>query len=111
MATTATDIVLLYVTTRDASEAREIGRSLVAERLAACANVLPEMTSVYEWEGELSESREAVLLLKTRAELADAATARVLELHSYDTPAVLALPVTGGSRAFASWIAQQSGPR
>ena len=111
MSASKADIVLLYVTTRDAEEARHIGRALVVERLAACANVLPQMTSIYEWKDELCESSEAVLVLKTRAELVSSATARVLALHSYECPAVVALPVSGGSEAFAAWITSQTGPR
>ncbi len=101
----------MYVTTDGAEQARRIGRALVTERLAACANVLPGMQSIYEWKGELCEAEEAVLVLKTRSELVEKATARVLELHSYECPAVVALPIAGGSAAFAEWIREQSGPR
>jgi periplasmic divalent cation tolerance protein len=105
------DVVLLYVTTADVAEAGRIGRTLVEERLAACANVLPGMTSVYEWQGKLCESQEAVLVLKTRASLVDEATAKVCALHSYECPCVVALPIIGGNPDFTSWIRAQSGPR
>jgi periplasmic divalent cation tolerance protein len=105
------EVVLLYVTAADTAEATRIGRAMVEERLAACANVLPGMTSVYEWQGELHESQEAVLVLKTRASLVDEATERVRALHSYELPCVVALPIIGGSRDFAAWICAQSGER
>lgn len=95
---------LLYVTTPNSEEAERIGGQLVEERLAACANILPAMTSVYRWQGALQKDHEAVLILKTRAELADRATARVLALHSYDCPCVMALDVAGGNPAFLDWI-------
>jgi periplasmic divalent cation tolerance protein len=105
------DVVLLYVTAVDVTEAGRIGRTLVEERLAACANVLPGMTSVYEWQGKICESQEAVLVLKTRASLVDEATAKVRALHSYECPCVVALPISGGNPDFMSWIRAQSGPR
>ena len=111
MASEVPDVVFLYVTAADAAEAGRIGRTLVEERLVACANVLSGMTSVYEWQGKICESNEAVLVLKTRAELADDATARVCALHSYECPCVVALPVLGGNDAFLAWVRAQSGAR
>lgn len=95
---------LLYITTRDRDEALRIARALVKERLAACANVLPGMTSVYEWQGELQEDSECVLILKTREELAPAARERVAALHSYELPCILTLPVSGGNAGYLAWI-------
>src|SRR6185312_12430554 len=70
------DLRILYVTAADADEALRIGRALVEARLAACANVLPGMTSIYRWEGRVEQAAEAVLVLKTRASLVEAATER-----------------------------------
>ncbi len=99
---------MLYVTAESEEQAREIGRGLVERRLAACANVIPRTTAIFWWEGKVQEDAEAVLLVKTRADLADAVTAAVKELHSYDCPCVLALPVAGGSREFLDWIAEET---
>jgi len=99
---------LVYVTAPSREEALRIGRAVVTESLAACANVLDGMTSVFHWNGEIQEESEAVLLLKTRAELAQAVVHRVQELHPYDVPAILVLPVEGGSSLFLSWIGEET---
>jgi periplasmic divalent cation tolerance protein len=100
--------LFVYVTASDIEEARRIGRSVVEERLAACANVIDGMTSIYWWQGEVQEAREAVLILKTTTERLAALTARVEALHSYDIPCIEALPVTAGSAAFLDWIARET---
>ncbi len=101
--------VLVYMTAGDRAEAVRIGRVLVEERLAACANVLDGMTSIYRWQGEVYEDGEAVLIAKTTEAQADALTERVKALHSYDCPCVVTLPVAGGNAAFLDWIAEQTG--
>lgn len=99
---------LIYMTAADADEARRIGDALVAERLAACVNILPGTTSIYRWEGEIRHEAECVLIAKTRAELVERLTTRVRALHSYDCPCVVALPVAGGNPDFLSWIADET---
>lgn len=96
--------VLLYATCTSDEEALKIGEALVAERLAACANVLGRTTSIFRWEGKVQREHEVALLLKTRADLVDAATARIKSLHSYTVPCVVALDVTGGNSDFRAWI-------
>jgi len=103
-------VCLLYVTVASRDEAVGLGRALVEARLAACANVLDGMTSVYRWQDELREESEAVLILKTRDDLAEAAIARVRELHTYDCPCVLRLPVAGGNPDFLAWIVAETAP-
>ncbi len=98
------EVLLVYVTCPDRALARMIGLSVVKERLAACANLLGEIEAIYHWEGKLEEGRECALLLKTTRARLKALTARVLELHLYTTPALVALPITGGSAAFLSWV-------
>ena len=97
-------IVSLYVTTPDGATAERLGRALVTERLAACANVLPAVVSIYEWEHTLQREAEALLLCKTRAALVERASARLVELHPYDLPCVLVLPVVGGHGPYLDWI-------
>lgn len=97
-----------YITAGSRDEALALGRALVEERLAACANVIEGMTSVYRWQGAIQEDPEVVLIAKTRRELVDRLTARVRELHSYDVPCVVALPVQGGNAAFLDWIVAET---
>jgi periplasmic divalent cation tolerance protein len=98
----------IYVTAGSKDEALSIGRLLVEERLAACANVIPGTTAIYWWEGKVQEGEEAVLILKTRSDLVDAATARIRSAHSYTCPCVVALPVAGGNRDFLTWIVNET---
>lgn len=98
----------LYVTAASAAEAESIARALVGERLAACANVLEGMRSYYWWEGGVQEGREAVLVLKTRRSLTEAATRRIVELHSYSCPCVVALDIAGGHPEFLTWIVNET---
>jgi len=95
---------LIYVTASDADEAKHIGRSLVAARLAACANVFPQMVPIFWWEGAVQEDSEAVLIAKTRSDLVDTVIDHVRSVHSYDCPAVLAIPVSAGNVPFLDWI-------
>ena len=102
------EVCFCYITAGSRDEALALGRALVDERLAACANVIEGMTSVYRWQGAIQEDPEVVLIAKTRRELVDPLTARVRELHSYDVPCVVALPVQGGNAAFLDWIVAET---
>ena len=95
---------LIYMTASNDAEARTIARILVQERLAACVNILAGMRSVYHWEGEIQEESEIVLIAKTRRDRVPALTDRVTEIHSYDCPCVVAIPIDGGNPDFLDWI-------
>jgi periplasmic divalent cation tolerance protein len=99
---------LIYITFPSREEALRIGRVLVEERLAACANVHSAMTSLYWWEGRVQEDGEVAMVAKTRGELVDRLTARVRELHSYGCPCVVAVDIAGGNPAFLDWIAAET---
>jgi len=100
----------VYITTADSQEARRIGRMLVERRLAACVNILKEMASIYWWDGEVQEGREAVLIAKTRAALVPDLTRAVMEAHSYTCPCVVSLPIESGNPAFMKWIGDETRP-
>jgi periplasmic divalent cation tolerance protein len=99
-----------YVIAPSRDEALAIGRAVVDERLAACANVLDGMASFYWWRGTLEQASESVLILKTRTELIERLTARVKELHSYECPCVVALPIAAGNAEYLDWIAAETAP-
>ena len=103
-----TRCITVYVTAAAPAEAEAIGRALVEERLAACANVLDGLTSIYRWEGGTQRDREAALLLKTRAELLPRIEARIRELHSYRIPCIVAWPIEGGNAEYLAWIIEQT---
>jgi len=98
----------LYVTTASKEAARKVAHALIEARLAACANIIEGVTSVYWWEGTVQEDAECVVVLKTRQDLVDAATDKVLQVHEYDCPCVVALPITGGNPEFLDWIVKET---
>lgn len=104
-------VLVVLVTGPDAEMLVELGRTVVEERLAACANVLDGIASVFRWEGEVKEEGEALALLKTTTARAEELRRRVLELHPYDVPEFLALAVDVGSRSYTEWVASSVGQR
>src|SRR5580698_7967871 len=102
-------VMFVYVTASDLDEAKAIGRTLVVEQLAACANILPGATSIFRWQGKLEEASEAVLILKTTEQRLEALIARAKSLHSYDCPCIEALPVVEGNRDFLEWVVRETG--
>jgi periplasmic divalent cation tolerance protein len=106
------DLRLIYITCPGPGPgpALALGRVLVEESLAACINVLPGMRSCYRWEGVLEEADEAVLIVKTRAALAEAAVARARALHPAAVPCILVLPVVGGDAAYLAWLRDGTAP-
>ena len=99
---------LVYMTAGSLDEAERIGRALVAERLAACVNLLPAMQSIYRWKGELQQDAEVAMIAKTRTELVERLAERVLELHSYECPCVVAVPIEGGNPEFLEWVRKET---
>lgn len=103
---------LIYTTWPDPAAARAAAAALVEAKLCACANILPGMTSVYSWEGAIETATECVALFKTSEAAAPALRDRILALHPYDEPAVLALPVSpeASSADFLAWISRMTRP-
>lgn len=100
-----TDKCLVLVTCASAAEAKRIACTVVEERLAACANILPgAVTSIYRWKGEVESARERLLLIKTSRKRLAELQAAVERLHSYDVPEFIALPIAAGSRAYLAWL-------
>ena len=99
---TAARIVL--TTAANSEEATRLGHALVEEKLVACATLIPAIESIYRWKGKIESSVESMLLLKTHATQLTALEARLHELHSYETPEFLVLPVEAGSHAYLEWI-------
>lgn len=100
--------LFVYITAPDADVARSMAKCLVEERHCACANILPAMESLYWWGGKVEQSREAALLCKTTESAWQAFEKRVRELHPYDTPCIVALPLERGFAPFLQWIADET---
>lgn len=100
----------MLTTTAGAEEAARLGRTLVEERLAACATVLPGAQSIYRWKDAIESSAETLLVLKTSAEQIPALEARLIALHSYETPEFLVLAVDKANRRYFNWLEDSVGP-
>ena len=104
---TVSDARVVFVTAPSEDVAEALVRAVVSERLAACGTLLPGARSLYRWKGELCEDVEVQILLKTREGTVDALAARLVELHPYEVPEVLAVPVTAGLPAYLAWVGAQ----
>jgi periplasmic divalent cation tolerance protein len=102
--------VMLYTTFPSLVEAEKAGKTLVEDRLAACVNILPGMISHYRWEGAIERAEEAVMLIKTRASLAETVRAAVKTSHPYETPAILVLPIESVDETYFGWIMDSTKP-
>jgi periplasmic divalent cation tolerance protein len=100
-------VVLVLSTFPSAEKAAEIARVLVEERLAACVNLLPAVQSIYRWDGAIHSEAEALALIKTTAARYDALAARVVELHPYQVPEIVVVPVAGAHAPYLAWVTEQ----
>jgi periplasmic divalent cation tolerance protein len=103
---TAEEFVVVLVTAGSVDEATRLARSLVEERLVACANLVGPMRSIYRWQGAVEEAAEHLLMLKARAADVPMLETRVRALHSYEVPEIIALPILAGSAPYLAWLAE-----
>jgi len=101
------DAVLVLSTGPDDESTDALARALVDEKLAACVNVLPSMTSLYRWRGAVEQSRERQLIIKTTRSILPRLHARLVELHSYELPEFVVLDITSGGNDYLAWIAHE----
>ena len=104
-----TDALVVLVTVPTVERAAEIARAVVEARLAACGNVVPGLRSIYRWEGKVQDDAEALLVLKTTRGRFEALRDRVLALHPYQVPEVIALPIEAGNGPYLAWISAETG--
>ena len=102
--------VFVYTTYPSLVEAEEAGRALVERRLCACVNILPGMISHYWWNGALERGEEVVMIIKTRALLSEQVSAAVKAMHSYETPAILVLPIESVEKSYFAWLLAETTP-
>lgn len=100
--------LMVYTTTPSEATASEIARALVKDRLAACVQVLPAVTSFYRWKGKLQECGECLMLIKTRPELLTKLAKKIEAMHPYDMPEVVAVGIVGGSKKYLKWIEEET---
>lgn len=94
----------VYITTSGKEESKNIGKILVKEKLAACVNIIPSIGSIYLWKGEIEDDNESLIIAKTKRENIDKIIKRVKEIHSYETPAILAIPIIEGSKDYLDYL-------
>ena len=95
---------LVYITTSGEDESKKIGRMVVEERLAGCINIIPTIESFYWWKGEIEEDNESILIAKTKVSNVENIIKRVKEIHSYENPAILAIPIINGSKEYLDYL-------
>ncbi len=100
--------IVIYITTSSISEAKKIGRTLVKDKLVACSNIISPIHSIYSWQGKICNDKEALMMLKTKKKLFKQIVKRVEELHSYDVPEIIAMPIIEGSSKYISWINEET---
>jgi periplasmic divalent cation tolerance protein len=98
------DDIIVLITASTTDEAAEIGKALVDGHLAACVNIVPEVRSLFFWEGKTRDEKEALLICKSRLPRMKQLVARVKSLHSYAVPEVIAIPIIAGSREYLDWV-------
>jgi periplasmic divalent cation tolerance protein len=104
-------ICFIYVTCPNSETAERLAQHAVQEKLAACANILPQMQSIYHWQGRIDSAQETVLILKTQISLYKKVESRILELHPYDCPCIVQWPITDGASAYLNWIRAETGAK
>lgn len=100
---------VVLVTTKDQSEAKRIVEQLVSEKFVACANIVPSVSSTYWWKGKIEHADEALVVMKTSNEKLERLIARIKELHSYEVPEILALPIEHGLPEYLKWLKESLG--
>jgi periplasmic divalent cation tolerance protein len=102
--------VTVFVTSPDRDTSETIASALVEAQIVACVNILPGVTSVYRWEGKVQRDPEELLVMKTRLQLFPRVAQRVKELHPYEVPEVIALPIVEGATSYLDWLAESTHP-
>lgn len=97
---------IAYVTTPNANSAKELARKLVDRKLAACVNIIPGLTSIYEWEGKINEDQEILLMIKTRTARVDELSKFVRENHPYSVAEVISVPIENGNPPYLDWLSK-----
>jgi len=99
--------IVLFITTATTNEAQRISKVLLEQRKVACVNIVPRVNSLFWWENKLDSTHESLLIVKTKASLLNEVVGLVREIHSYDIPEIIALPIVGGNQDYLEWIGKE----
>jgi periplasmic divalent cation tolerance protein len=107
--TPSTEVIVVFITGPNEKEAAGIARSLGESKLAACVNIIKNIRSIYSWQGNIEDDSEVLMIVKTKKGLFSALSSRIRELHSYDVPEIIALPLIDGSEDYIKWLLDSTG--
>lgn len=102
------DFIVVFITSPKFEEAKIIAKTLVEKKLSACVNIIPEITSIYHWEGKICEDNEILLIVKTTKEKYPLLEEEVKRLHSYSVPEIISLPIIEGSKSYLEWVKKET---
>lgn len=100
--------IIILCTINDLTAAKEISKNIISEKLAACVNIIPKISSIYYWNDEIVEDEEYLILIKTRKSLFEALKFKIIELHPYDVPEIVSLDISEGSKTYIDWITKST---
>jgi len=100
--------IVIIITASNSEEAHKIAKVLLSRRKAACVNIVPEVSSLFWWQDKLDSDQESLLIIKTKASLLDQIVTLVNEVHSYEVPEIIALPIIGGNQDYLEWIDKEA---
>ena len=103
-----TEFIIVFITAPNEKEAAAISQTIVGERLAACINIIPSVRSIYRWQGRVEDEQEVLMIVKTKKSLFERLQERVKELHSYEVPEIIGLPLVEGSKEYLDWLGQET---
>jgi periplasmic divalent cation tolerance protein len=101
--------LVVFITTSSYEEARKIADTLIAQKKAACVNIVPKVNSLFRWKGKIEEAEESLMVVKTRAELFSDVESTVKSMHGYEVPEIIALPVVEGNPDYLAWLKEETG--
>ena len=101
------NFILVITTVSSETEAKKLGQALIENKLAACVNILPSITSIFRWEGKISAETELIIIAKSHQKLFPMIKEMILSIHSYDVPEIISLPISSGSEEYLKWIEQE----
>ncbi len=102
------DYIVIYCTVPNKKEGRDIAKVLIKKKFAACVNIIDKLDSIFSWNGKMMEEREAMMIIKTKKDLFERVSHVIQEMHSYNVPEVIALPIVNADETYLKWIAHET---